>query len=203
MDIIRPVVSIIWTNHSKAVWRQTFHSISWWRHQMETLSALLALCAGNSPVSGEFPSQRPVMRSFDVLFDLCLNKQLRKQWKGWWFETPSRSLWRQSNRVMIGSDNLHWLVVYLTPKLCLTIYGHFDWTLKYKFQSSLESKYEHFRWLKMAFRFSGTTEIIGQSHWSGKLIVAEVVLKWIALLTLFGQPSCAVRAKAGTSVGCW
>ena len=33
---------------------------SWWRHQMETFSALLALCAGNSPVSGEFPAQRPL-----------------------------------------------------------------------------------------------------------------------------------------------
>ena len=38
--------------------------IPWWRHQMETFSALLALCAGNSPVTGEFPSQRPVTRSF-------------------------------------------------------------------------------------------------------------------------------------------
>ena len=36
---------------------------------METFSALLALCAGNSPVTGEFPSQRPVTRSFDVFFD--------------------------------------------------------------------------------------------------------------------------------------
>ena len=40
------------------------------RHQMETLSALLALCAGKSPVTGEFPSQRPVTRSFDVFCDL-------------------------------------------------------------------------------------------------------------------------------------
>ena len=39
---------------------------------METFSALLALCAGNSPVAGEFPSQRPVTRSFIVLFDLRL-----------------------------------------------------------------------------------------------------------------------------------
>ena len=43
---------------------------SWWRHQMETFSALLAICAGNSPVSGEFPAQRPVTRSFDVFFDV-------------------------------------------------------------------------------------------------------------------------------------
>ena len=37
---------------------------------METISALLALCAGNSPVTGEFPAQKPVTRSFDVFFDL-------------------------------------------------------------------------------------------------------------------------------------
>ena len=57
--------------------------ITWWRHQMETFSALLALCAGNSPVPVEFPAQRPVTRSFDALFDLRLNKRLRKQSWGW------------------------------------------------------------------------------------------------------------------------
>ena len=40
---------------------------------METFSALLAICAGNSPVTVEFPSQRPVTRSSDVSFDLRLN----------------------------------------------------------------------------------------------------------------------------------
>ena len=48
----------------------------WWRHHMETFSALLAICAGNSPVNGEFPAQRPVTRSFDVFFDLRLNELL-------------------------------------------------------------------------------------------------------------------------------
>ena len=60
-------------------------------------SALLALCAGNSPVTGEFPSQNPVTRSFDVFFDLRLNKRLSKQSWGWWFVTLSRSLWRHRN----------------------------------------------------------------------------------------------------------
>ena len=46
---------------------------------METFSALLAICAGNSPVSGEIPPQRPVTRSFDIIFDLRLHKQLSKQ----------------------------------------------------------------------------------------------------------------------------
>ena len=52
---------------------------AWWRHQMEPFSALLALCAGNSPVSGELPAQRPMTRSFDVFFDLRPNKRLSKQ----------------------------------------------------------------------------------------------------------------------------
>ena len=46
---------------------------------METFAALLALCAGNSPVSGEFHSQRPVTESIDVFFDLRQNKRLSKQ----------------------------------------------------------------------------------------------------------------------------
>ena len=41
---------------------------------METFSALFAICVGNSPVTGEFPAQRPVTRSFDVSFDLRLNE---------------------------------------------------------------------------------------------------------------------------------
>ena len=76
-----------------------FIEYSWWRHQMQTFSALLAICAGNSPVPGEFPAQRPVTRSFDVFFDLRLNKRLSKQPWGWWFETASWSLWRHRNVV--------------------------------------------------------------------------------------------------------
>ena len=71
---------------------------------MEVFSALLSICVGNLPVTGESPppppppppphththTQRPVTRSLDVFFDLRLNKRLSKQWWGWWFETPSR-----------------------------------------------------------------------------------------------------------------
>ena len=63
--------------------------MTWWHHQTETFSAL--------PVPGEFPAQRPVTRSFDVFFDLRLNKRLSKQSWGWWFETLSRPLWRHRN----------------------------------------------------------------------------------------------------------
>ena len=83
-------ISILNTGHKHFV-------TPWWRHQMETFSALLAFCAGNSSVTGEFPAQRPVTRGFDVFFDLRLNKWLRKQSWGWWFETPSHPLWRHCN----------------------------------------------------------------------------------------------------------
>ena len=66
---------------------------SWWRHQMETFSVLLALCAGKWPVPGEFPAQRPVTRCFDNFLDMSLNKRLRKQSWGWWFETQTHPLW--------------------------------------------------------------------------------------------------------------
>ena len=56
---------------------------------------------------GEFPTQRPVTRSFDVFFDQRLNKRLSKQPWGWWFETPSWSLWRQCNVVYI----IQWVLI--------------------------------------------------------------------------------------------
>ena len=73
-----------WTLYDAVLVQTILWYIPWWRHQMESFSALLALCAGNSPVTGEFPAQRPVTRSFDVFYDLCLNKRLSKQSRGWW-----------------------------------------------------------------------------------------------------------------------
>ena len=65
---------------SQELWTQSC-IYPWWHHQMETF-------AGNSPVTGKFPSQRPVTRSFDFFFDLHLNKRVSKQSWGWWFEMP-------------------------------------------------------------------------------------------------------------------
>ena len=109
-----PSSSFIWHNRPKyyirnaSFWRccswyifemvhDSCHIFPCWRHQMEIFSALLAICAGNSPVSGEFPAQRPATQSFDVFFDPCLNKRLSEQSWGWWFETLYRPLWRRCN----------------------------------------------------------------------------------------------------------
>ena len=84
-----------------------------WRHQMETYSVLLAICAGNSPVTDELPAQRPLTRSFHVFFALRVDKRLSKQSWGW-FETPSRPLWRHCNYLLCfvllaiqGSNETH------------------------------------------------------------------------------------------------
>ena len=73
--------------------RYNYILCSWWHHRMETFSALLAFAR----VTGGFPLQRPVTRSFDVFFDLRLNKRLSKHSRRQWFKTPSRSLWRHCN----------------------------------------------------------------------------------------------------------
>ena len=75
--------------------------IETWRNMMTSANGNIfrvtsPLC-GEFTGPGEFPTQRPVTRSFDVFFDLRPNKRLSKQWRGWWFETLSRPFWRHRN----------------------------------------------------------------------------------------------------------
>ena len=71
------------------------------------MMTLLALWEGNPPVTSEFPSQRPVTCSFDVFFDLCLNKQLSKQSRRWWCEMPPHSLRHHWNVISCFTGMLH------------------------------------------------------------------------------------------------
>ena len=84
---------------------------------METFFALLALCEGTPPAT----SQRPVKRSFNVFFDLRLNKRLSKQSKRRWFKAPARSLWRHYDCTGVHSlrSTLHTrrVVEYIFPWL--------------------------------------------------------------------------------------
>ena len=96
--------------------------LSWWRHQRETFSALLALCAVNSRVTGQFPAQRLVTLSFVVFFGLRLNKRLSKQPWGWWLETPSRTLWRHSN-LKTGPSYSHWNIYSVLGAAIYTVWN--------------------------------------------------------------------------------
>ena len=65
---------------------------------------------------GEFPTQRPVTRSFDVFFDLRLNKRLSKQTRGWWFETQSWSLWRHCNVLNCFDERLDIFALFVISR---------------------------------------------------------------------------------------
>ena len=105
--------------------------------------------------SGEFPTQRAVTRSFDVFFDLRLNKRLSKQPWGWWFETPSWSLWRQCNvkRELFVQASIYELPCSTlggtcTNPACPMIWPSWDWMviLTSATSSSLRSKWENPPW---------------------------------------------------------
>ena len=76
---------------------------------------------------GEFPTQRSVTRSFDVFFDLRLNKRLSKQPWGWWSETPSSSLWRHRNvpESSVGQNQAITCVRRNTQTIIITIRATF------------------------------------------------------------------------------
>ena len=109
---------------------------------METFSALLAICEGNSPVPDEFPTQRPVTRSFDILFYMRLNKRLSKQSCGWWFETPSRSLWR--HRDVVGLWRGMWWLRYSRQLWC-------NRCRQRRYRHSFVLKRNYFRFVKAKF----------------------------------------------------
>ena len=102
---VGPKVLAIWVRLLPCSFSQQYCSSghtkvkAWWRREMKTFSALLVLCVGNSPVTaGEFPSQRPVTRSFDILFDLRLNKRLSKRPRRRW-------LWRHYNVTLTSQSD--------------------------------------------------------------------------------------------------
>ena len=122
-------------------------AFSWWRHEMETFSALLAISAGNSPATGEFHAQRAVTRSFHVSFDLRPNKRLSIQWWDWWFETPSRKLWRHCK--VSGLLHWYWHSCIFPNTLEVTLMD----TDKYTSTYTKKHKYDYTRLYSLQFLF--------------------------------------------------
>ena len=97
---------ILWDKFEKYIFKNDCHfskgPMSQMSHTMMTSSngnsfGVTGSLCGEITGPSEFPTQRSVTRSFDVFFDLRLKKRLSKQPWGWWFETPSWSLWSQCN----------------------------------------------------------------------------------------------------------
>ena len=147
---------------------------------METFSALLAIWAGNSPVPGEFPAQRPVTRSFDVFFDLRLNKRLSKQSWDWWFETLSCPLWRHWNEVELFLLLIHpyYRKINSYPKLKVTLGTSSLLTLTDAFSYQISSYFQYpnkadnvifvnLSWLLVTFEIALN---FGTVHWNGNAV---------------------------------
>ena len=150
---------------------------SWWRHQMETFSALLAICAGNSPVPGEFPTQRPVMRSFDVCFDLRPNKRLSKQFWGWWLKTQLRPLWRHRN-VLLVFRIITWI------QECLPT-----------FSEGIRVHYQHYK-KGISAEFHEIVGIYRTWHIEQLVTFASVFHVWLNCFTLLNRSKTEVCALA-------
>ena len=122
------------------------------------------LCAGNSPVTDESPSHGPVTRSFDVFFDLGLNKRLSKQSRSWWFETPSCALWRHCNDVAttahMGTARKH------KDKETCSNYNHGNMFLtEQQRQIMYQCRNGKFKMRMFIYIFVELTRVILQSSW--------------------------------------
>ena len=116
------ILEVLWTTHiSRNVINQYtgwyLGSQFWVAPQFMMTSSNGNIFRVTGHLCGEFTGPRwipakPVTRSFDVFFDLRLNKRFSKQWWGWWFETQSRPLWRQCN----GNWAMPWLLQQSEPR---------------------------------------------------------------------------------------
>ena len=149
--------------------------ITWRRHQMETFSALL----GNSPVPDEFPAQRPVTRSFDVFFDLRLNKRLSKQSWGWWFETLSSQLWRHSNELSFSHADV---LVFFSLTRGIFLYADVRFKIRADYQLNLTNT---IFWTRnhSFFRYQLLSTSIPAWVSNYSIHVPEWLLKWLNLIT--------------------
>ena len=112
-----------WWKQDESPYDPVQWSYTWWHYQMDTFFALLALLSGNSLVTGEFPAvHRPVTRSFDVFFVLCVNIRLNKQSWDWWFGTPQHSLWRHCDEFSLWRHQMETFSALLA--LCLDYWDH-------------------------------------------------------------------------------
>ena len=99
---------------------------------METFTTLLALCAGNSPVTGEFPTQRTVTQNFDIFLYLRLNKRLSKQCQKIWLFLGRQYFQKYFSKIHCGAFGFKFqcpLLLVLPKPLKIDITG--QWHLSF------------------------------------------------------------------------
>ena len=97
--------------------------MTWWRHQMETFSALLAICAGNSPVPGEFPPHKGQWRGALMFTLICARIN------GWVNNREAGDLRRYRT---------HYDVIVMTPQILKMIGNSINHPLVYMINISFQ-----------------------------------------------------------------
>ena len=117
--------------------------------------------------TGEFPAQMPVTQSFDVFFNLRLNRRLHKQSLGWWFETPSHPLWCHCNvlarAIMSELRETTLVVTFGCDMICdwnkKTEHCGTEWTLKGKVSMFIWTILGTVLWLHMSLYRQNTNRL--------------------------------------------
>ena len=133
--------------------------LKWWRHEMDTFSALLTICAGKFTGDRWIAPSKPIDAYLWCIFLICaLNKRLSKQSRGWWFETPSRSLWHHCKEMLITRH----VDVYELKKVTTCFLNEYGFLYDKK-QSTLECQFESFRtqhvWLFIELNVTGDVKL--------------------------------------------
>ena len=147
------------------------------------------------PGPGEFPTQRPVTQSFDVFFDLHLNKRLSKHPWGWWFEMPSWSLWRQCNAFYRQPEYWQICIRYISAWSTLSL--HCD-ELSMD-PMVLNRKYDIFPRIStvilpkvLARLYHVQPEMLAMIYWNLYAILICYIEKWVDLSELYKIMCCSV-----------
>ena len=181
----------------------TRYSFTWW--QKEDSFHMKTSSTGNifrvtGPLCWEFPAQRSETRSFDIFFDLRLNKQLNKQSWGWWFETLSRSLWRHCKASSPGQSSFVSICSFWLGNVFSILYtidtpyisrnrrnGTIHLRVQIKFGEYIWIHYPHREYLHTAHTHTHTSELPKPDaayvfSWCGVFFPWCGVLSWCGVL---------------------
>ena len=168
-----------------------FHGI-WWRHQMEIFFALLALCVWNSPVTGEFPSQRPVTWSF---WCFLWSHTWTNGWVNNWDATVLHNFsWHLVISIQFlfrykWLETLFYLIIGICPSIVVVtmLVGNFS-VISSTFYTTGNMNYG---WC--------STSIYKKDFWKYFLTLANLIIKYMYDLDLFEN----MKLVGWTILHCW
>ena len=153
---------------------------SWWRRQIKTFSSLPDLCEGNPPITGGFPSQRPLTRSFEVCFYLRLKKRLITQSRRRWLETPPRKYLTKGQWIPLTKGQQRGKYFHLMTSSChCKMFCVLLWFSSYVSVDCPERHYYDVIMGAMAYQITSLTIVYLTAYWgSEQKKTSKLRVKW-------------------------